>query len=301
MTRYGHRGSEGPQAYTFSKTLYENNFYLKVCYLENTPLNFCSIISKIKNLINIFAKKSNFPEIFLLKFCHLFNFNLTKKKLLRVKERSWGMSSKIIATNYQKFGKWRLVLCIGVIGPRVTFMSFFGGLTATDSSCKIIPKSYYQINTWSFRFSYWINTLNFLIELRKFLELYAILKLNYQIKINMHSQPKVWFDQNLSTSRYNEYYKYQKHPSCSFFCKWNHWSFKIHMIFFQFSAFRKTFFKILKNELNVTNFAHISVIRFHIILKNFPVDWTLSLTKNREKNCSFDRIKFLVSDCIKHA
>ena len=39
------------------------------------------------------------------------------------------MSSKIIATKYQKAGK--LVLCVGVIGPRPIFMLLFGGVAAT--------------------------------------------------------------------------------------------------------------------------------------------------------------------------
>ena len=56
LTRYGHRGSKRPQAYTFFKTLYEINCYLKVYYLENTPLNSCLIISKLKNFMNTFAK-----------------------------------------------------------------------------------------------------------------------------------------------------------------------------------------------------------------------------------------------------
>ena len=34
-------GSQKPQAYTLFETLYKTNFYLKVYYIENTPLNFC--------------------------------------------------------------------------------------------------------------------------------------------------------------------------------------------------------------------------------------------------------------------
>ena len=60
----GHRGSKGLQAYTFFETLYETNFYLKVYYLENTPLNFSLIISKIKNVINIFAKSQISQKFF---------------------------------------------------------------------------------------------------------------------------------------------------------------------------------------------------------------------------------------------
>ena len=40
------------------------------------------------------------------------------------------MSSKIFAMKRLKTGKWRLVLCEGVFGPRVTFMLLFGGVTA---------------------------------------------------------------------------------------------------------------------------------------------------------------------------
>ena len=32
------------------------------------------------------------------------------------------MSSKIFALKYQKAGKWRLIMCVGVTGPRVTFI-----------------------------------------------------------------------------------------------------------------------------------------------------------------------------------
>ena len=41
------------------------------------------------------------------------------------------MYSKIFETKYRKAGKWRLVLYMGVIGPRVTFMLLFGAVTAT--------------------------------------------------------------------------------------------------------------------------------------------------------------------------
>ena len=41
------------------------------------------------------------------------------------------MFGRIFVTIYQKAGKWRLVLCVGVIGPRVTFM-LFGGATLTE-------------------------------------------------------------------------------------------------------------------------------------------------------------------------
>ena len=41
------------------------------------------------------------------------------------------MSSKIFAPKYQKAGKWRLIMCVGVTGPRVTFMLLFGSVTAS--------------------------------------------------------------------------------------------------------------------------------------------------------------------------
>ena len=41
------------------------------------------------------------------------------------------MSSKILATKYQKVGKRRLVVRVGVIRPRVTLMLLFGGVTVT--------------------------------------------------------------------------------------------------------------------------------------------------------------------------
>ena len=41
------------------------------------------------------------------------------------------MLSKIFATKYKKTGKWRLILCVGFIGPRVNFMLLFGGVTLT--------------------------------------------------------------------------------------------------------------------------------------------------------------------------
>ena len=46
-------------------------------------------------------------------------------------KRPSGMSNKNFATQYQKGGRWRLVLCVGDIGPRVTFMLLFGGATTT--------------------------------------------------------------------------------------------------------------------------------------------------------------------------
>ena len=38
---------------------------------------------------------------------------------------------KKLATKHQKADKLRLVMCVGVIGPRVTLMLSFGGVTAT--------------------------------------------------------------------------------------------------------------------------------------------------------------------------
>ena len=38
------------------------------------------------------------------------------------------MSSQTFTTKYQKAGKWRQVLCVGIIGPRVIFMLLFGGV-----------------------------------------------------------------------------------------------------------------------------------------------------------------------------
>ena len=58
------------------------------------------------------------------------------------------MSSKIFETKYQKAGKWRLVLCVGVIELRVTFMLFFGGVTATGKSVVILiseNRKYYNL------------------------------------------------------------------------------------------------------------------------------------------------------------
>ena len=115
----------------FFKSLYENNFYLRIYYLENTLSNFCSIISTNKNFMNIFGKKLNFPEIFLLKFLHRVKFFLTKKNYWIIKKRSWGIFSKIFATKYQKAGRSRLVLCVGFIGPHVTCVLLFGGVTAS--------------------------------------------------------------------------------------------------------------------------------------------------------------------------
>ena len=74
FTSYRNRGSKGPQAYTFFKTLYET--------ISKTSMNFCSIISQIKNFMNNFAKKSNFPEIFFYSnFFIMLDSNLTKKIL----------------------------------------------------------------------------------------------------------------------------------------------------------------------------------------------------------------------------
>ena len=41
------------------------------------------------------------------------------------------MSTKIFATKYRKAGKWRQVLCVGVIEPRVTFVLLLRGVTTT--------------------------------------------------------------------------------------------------------------------------------------------------------------------------
>ena len=40
------------------------------------------------------------------------------------------MSNKIFAPKYQKVDKWKMVLCVRVVGPRVTFMLLFGSVTA---------------------------------------------------------------------------------------------------------------------------------------------------------------------------
>ena len=40
LTRYGHRGSKGPQAYTFFRTRYETNFIWKYSISRIHPLFF---------------------------------------------------------------------------------------------------------------------------------------------------------------------------------------------------------------------------------------------------------------------